>query len=372
MEHESFRGETRVVLAGGGTGGHIFAGKAIVEALNRRRPFLVMFVGTRRGMEEKALQEENMKLEYIDISGLKGLGLRGLFRAAVSIPRSLRQSLRILRNFQPHLAIGLGGYSAGPVLWQATRLKIATLIVEPNAFPGATNRWLKRRVDAAAVAFEETRQHLGKNCQVTGVPVRREFFSSSRTVRNPGRFRLLVFGGSQGSHRINQWITEALPVIKSNWEAPRSILEIVHQTGRADYAWVVERYRKLGIEADVRPFIDNMPQEMGYANLLVTRSGAGTVGELCAAGRVSILIPFAQAADQHQLHNARILEKHCASFVMEEKEVTCDKLAGRILAMAAQPQMLTRMEEVAQRLARPDAADRIANVACELLERRAA
>lgn len=347
-------------------------GKAIVEAMRERREVSVLFVGTRRGLEEKVLCGEDMKLEYIDTRGLKGMGLRGWLQGMLLIPRSLRQSSQILKSFRPHLAVGLGGYSAGPVLWQASRQGIATLIIEPNVLPGITNRWLNRRADAVAVAFEETRMYLGPRCHVTGVPVRKEFFAGASMSRDPHRFRLLIFGGSQGSRRINQWVSEALPRLKAEWKVEPSALEIVHQTGEADYARVLERYRSVGMAADIRPFIDNMPEEMGWANLVVCRAGAGTVGELCAAGRASLLIPFAQAADQHQLRNAQALERRGAAVLMQERVLNADRLAARILELAAQPQLLARMEGAARRLARADAAEKIADLASQLLERHAA
>lgn len=368
MAHEHQVEETKILLAGGGTGGHIYMGKAIVEALRKKRKLSVLFVGTQRGLEDRVLDKEDVIMESVNIKGLKGRGLGGLLQALFLVPRSLWQSSGILRRFQPQLAIGLGGYSSGPVLLQASRAGIATLIIEPNVYPGATNRWLKRWVDTVVVAFQETAQYFGEKCCVTGVPVREEFFAVTAYQRDPSRFRLLVFGGSQGSRRINRSMTEALPFLKHVWSVDSLDLEILHQTGQADHEWVQECYCRHGITADVRTFIDDMPRELGNANLVVSRSGGGTVGELCAAGRAAILIPFSRATDQHQLRNAQVLEQVGGARLLEEDEISGSLLADTIIELAARPDLRANMESAARLCAHPQAAHQIADLACELLD----
>ncbi len=362
----------RILVAGGGTGGHIFTGLAVVEAMRRTRPVEVLFVGTRRSLEKQLLNREGVSLAFVDIEGISGKGLAGWLRFLWLAPWSIWQSFRLVRSFRPRLAIGLGGYSSGPVLWVASRMGVATLILEPNAVPGLANRWLKRCADAIAVAFEETRAHLGERGQVTGIPVRPEFFGVREVERPAGFFRVLLFGGSQGSHRLNQLWLEALPHLEKSWDSRRGIFQVVHQTGEKDYRWVKEAYDRVAFPHEVHAFIHRMAEEFSRANLIVCRSGAGTLGELCAAGRAALLVPFPFSADQHQKANAEVLARKGAAMVAAEAELDGARLAAWIVSAAADTPRIGRMEEAAAAMAERNADEKIARLAWQMIDRKAA
>ena len=366
------RAEARVLVAGGGTGGHIFTGLCVVEAMCRMRPIEVMFVGTRRGLEEQLIGQKEIQLAWIDMDGIQGKGWRGWCGFFWRAPKSLWQSFRLVRSFRPGLAIGLGGYSSGPVLWVASRMGVATLIIEPNVLPGMTNRWLKNWVDAIAVAFQETRKYLGNRCEITGIPVRSAFFSGRHTRRPDGTFRMLLFGGSQGSHRLNQLWTAALPILAEKWDPSWGRLQIIHQTGEKDYQWVQRCYQGTPFSFEVCAFIQHMPEEFAQASLILSRAGAGTVGELCAAGRAGILVPFPHSAEQHQAANARVLERQGAALTVAENRLDGDRLAEIVMSLAADPQRREKMEKAAGAMVQEDAAGKIAALAWQLMDRKAA
>lgn len=357
----------RVLIAGGGTGGHIFMGVALARELVRRDPATeLLFVGGRRGLDARIIPQQGFKLELIDVEGLKGMSWKRLLMSLKLLPKSLWQSWRLIGRFRPDLAIGLGGYSSGPVLLAAALRGVPALIVEPNAVPGFTNRLLARFVDEAAVAFAEARQYLGGKGVETGVPVRPEFFSTAR--REPGeKFSLLAYGGSQGSHSINMALCGALPLLKPH----RDRLAITHQTGEADFELVARAYRSAGFTADVRPFIDNMAEALAQADLVISRAGAATIAELTAAGKAAILVPFPGATDQHQRRNAQTLAARGAAIVIDQSKLSGARLAREILALMDDRERLAKMQEASARLARPNAAARIIDLALRLAGGRA-
>lgn len=365
-------GKTRILLAGGGTGGHILTGLSILDVLRQEHPLEAMFVGTRRGLEVKLLTERDVQVAFLDIEGILGKGWMGWIRFLRLAPRCLYQSYRLLRSFRPDLVIGLGGYSSGPILWTAARMKNTTLILEPNVLPGMTNRRLKSLVDGIAVAFPETAEYLGTRCRVTGIPVRREFFACRQAQRPDNEFRLLLFGGSQGSQRMNALWIEALPSVVTQWNERWGKLEVVHQTGEKDYPRIQESYRRLGFAADIRAFITDMPAEFARAHMVLSRAGAGTIGEWCAAGRTGILIPFPFSAEQHQKENARVMERHGAALMLLEEETDARRLAGEVVGLAADPLRRQKMESMARAMSSGNAAEKIAGFARELLERKTA
>lgn len=346
-------------MAGGGTGGHVFVGVSIAREFQARDPDCdVCFVGTARPLESDILKREGFPLEVIDVGGLKGMSGMRLVANLLLLPRSLTQSWRILRRFRPHVVLGVGGYSSGPVLLAAALLRLPTIIVEPNAFPGLANRLLARIVRQAAVAFTEARARLGGKGVETGIPVRREFFKLAQ--RPPGRpFSILLSGGSQGSRALNHAMCDALPHLKDYGRR----LRIVHQTGAADLVWVRERYQREGMMAGVCAFIHNMPEEFDKADLIIGRAGAATVAELAAAGKAALLIPLPTAADDHQRKNAEALAVRGAARVLEQAELTGARLADEIRAFIERPEKLVAMSAACRALGKPAAAAQIVDLA---------
>ncbi len=267
----------------------------------------------------------------------------------------------VLREFQPDVVVGMGGYLAGPAMLEAALEDVPTVLIEPNAVPGFTNRVLAPVVRRAAVAYEETADYFGAKASLTGAPVRKAFFNVTAKEHLPP-FTVLVLGGSQGSKAINQSVIETVKHLASG----RIGFHLVHQTGERDYVAVQEAYQGLGVEVDVFPFIDDVPQALARADLVISRAGAISVAELAAAGKASLLVPFPLATDQHQRENARVFERAGAASAIDQHELTPERLAEEICGLLAQPERLKRMEKAAKTLARPDAVERIADMIEEL------
>ncbi len=396
----------RVLMVAGGTGGHIFPALAVAEELQRRggpgiAPYAIEFLGTHRPLEAKLIPAAGFRLRVVDAAGLNGIGGMQRVRNLLLLPRTAIAVARILREFRPRVVVGVGGYLAGPVMLEAALAGIPTLLIEPNARPGFTNRLLAPVVRAAAVGFAETAHLYGKKAQVTGHPVRRAFFDipprrpapPAATAESLAPFTLLVVGGSQGSKAINQVVVECLPLLEAfvapaltpappgidlAVEAPPGIdpacadlkvgstragaMRIIHQTGEHDYNEVLNNYQGRSLSAEVHAFIEDMPGALSQADLVISRAGAMAVAELAAAGRAALLIPFPGAADQHQLENALTMEKAGAVRVIVQAELTPQRLAGEIRELMANPATLENMEASARRLARPDAAACIADM----------
>lgn len=344
----------RILFAGGGTGGHIYMAVALARRLRRIDPaHQFLFVGTPRGLEERILSPLGFEWTTIQVGGLNRVGWRKAARSLSAIPASLLASRRILSQFRPHLMIGLGGYSSGPVALAARWMKVPSLLIEPNVEPGLTNRILGRWADGVAVAFEETRQRFGARARLTGIPVREEFSRILAGVRQEGPLRLLVFGGSQGSRPLNDFMTGAMQHLSPHQ------LQVCHQTGQADFERVKDAYAKGSFPAQIMPYIDDMPQAFGRADLVLSRAGASTVAEIAAAGRPSLLVPFPQAADDHQRKNALALAQHGAGILLEQSSLTPRKLAEAIRELEQDRQRLQAMSDAARGLAHPDSVDRI-------------
>ena len=328
--------DPRVVIAGGGTGGHLYPGIAIARELLARRPgTTVTFAGTARGIESRVVPREGFQLDLLRSAGLKGRSGVAVLRGLAMLPASAWDAWRILSRRRPHLVIGVGGYSSGPVVMLAALRRIPTLLAEQNAVPGLTNRLLSRFVNAAAVTFDSTVTYFGRRGFVAGNPVRPEFFQEelppeggSHGVRH-GRARVLIFGGSQGAHAINVAMVEAAPRL-----AAAGGVDITHQTGERDVELVRRAYQDAGLAARVEPFLYAMDREMKSADLVICRAGATTIAELTAAGRAAILIPLPTAADDHQRKNAEVLARAGAAELIEQKDLTGAVLADRILALA--------------------------------------
>jgi UDP-N-acetylglucosamine--N-acetylmuramyl-(pentapeptide) pyrophosphoryl-undecaprenol N-acetylglucosamine transferase len=370
---EQFQPALRVLMVAGGTGGHIFPALAVAEQLRARgahpersgRKYLIEFLGTKRPLEARLIPGAGFPLRSVNAAGLKGMsGFRGL-RNLMLLPRTAVATARVLRDFQPQVVVGVGGYLAGPVMVEAALQDIPTLLIEPNALPGFTNRVLAPVVRLAAVGFEQAARFYGEKARLTGLPVRAAFYTIP-SKRHVLPFGILIVGGSQGSKAINELMIQCAPFLgrESGW------LEVVHQTGETDYNAVREAFLEHGVRGRVHAFIDDMPGALAQADLVVSRAGAMAVAELAAAGRAAFLIPFPAATDQHQLANARALEVAGAARVLLQAELTPERLMREIRELLSEPLRLIEMERAAKSLARPEAAAHIADLVEELAARR--
>lgn len=352
----------RVIIAGGGTGGHIFPGVAIAREFKARDSQTeILFVGTEHGLEKKIIPREGFNLEMIHVAALKNVSMAKRIKSLLMLPGSFLEVRKLLKKFNPTVVIGVGGYSSGPVLLLAALQGLPTMVVEPNALPGFTNRILANFVDKAAVTFEVTKPYFKGKAVVTGNPVRPEFQNIAKKTRT-SQTHILIFGGSQGAHAINMAMIEALEKLSGH----KSQITITHQTGEKDLEQVRATYQQHGWSADVRPFIDKIVDEFARADLVLCRSGATTVAELTAAGKASILIPFPLAADDHQRKNAEALESAGAAKMIVQKDLTPDKLAQELLALIGSPEKVDLMEVASRKLARTDAAPRAVDLALEI------
>jgi UDP-N-acetylglucosamine--N-acetylmuramyl-(pentapeptide) pyrophosphoryl-undecaprenol N-acetylglucosamine transferase len=344
----------RVVIAGGGTGGHLFPGIAVARELQAVVPGAhVSFVGTSRGLESRVLPREGFALDLIRSGGLKGKSTAERVRGACLLPAGMLDAWRVLTRRRPDLVIGVGGYSSGPVVLAAAARGIPTMLLEQNAVPGLTNRLLAPVVGAAAVTFESTRRFFGGKAFLSGNPVRKEFLDRVEPEAPPAPgVRVLVFGGSQGAHAINVAMMEAAPRLVEREPS----LRLTHQTGERDVEAVRDAYRRRGLEADVQPFLYDMARRLRDADIVVCRAGATTLAELTAAGRPAILIPLAGATDDHQQRNAEALADAGAAEILPQQDLTGAELARRILSMSAEVDRRAHMAAAARGLARPDAA----------------
>lgn len=344
----------RVLFAGGGTGGHVYMAVSVVRRLLQEDSGAqILFAGARGGMEERILPPLGFPLETFPLGGLKNVGLRRRFQTLTQLLPAYVRSRRLLRRFRPHVVVGLGGYSSGPIVLAAARAKIPVILIEPNAYPGYTNRLLERFADQIAVGFPETARVWGTKAVVTGIPIRDEFFHLPLPDFDVVRLNLLVFGGSQGSQPINRLIMEAAPRLEEQ------NLHVIHQTGPEHYAEVAEHYRRTAKKVEVLPYIEDMPSMFGRAHLVLSRSGASTVAEIAAAGRPAVLIPFPAAADDHQTRNAQVLADAGAAVVLSQSSLTPPLLANALLELAADRNQLRRMATAARTVSVPEASGRI-------------
>jgi len=343
-----------LLIAGGGTGGHLYPGVAVARELMARVPgAAVTFVGTAAGIEARVIPREGLTLETIRSAGLKGKSPVALLRGLLLLPLSALDAWRVITRRRPSVVIGVGGYSSGPVVALAALRGVPTMLMEQNATPGLTNRLLSRLVRTAAVTYEESLATFGSKAFVAGNPVRPEFFApGSDAPAASGRTRVLVFGGSQGAHAINVAMAEAAAPLA----AATPGVDVTHQTGERDLAMVREAYAAAGLAARVEPFLYEMDREMRAADVIVCRAGATTLAELTAAGRAAILIPLPTATDDHQRKNADALARQGAARVIDQRELTGARLVEALLGLARDGAARNRMAEAARGLARPDAA----------------
>jgi UDP-N-acetylglucosamine--N-acetylmuramyl-(pentapeptide) pyrophosphoryl-undecaprenol N-acetylglucosamine transferase len=356
----TLRARLSVLIAGGGTGGHLYPGIAVARELMDRRPEArVTFAGTAGGIEARVLPREGFPLDVIRSAGLKGKSLAARLRGAALMPLSALDAWRLLSRRTPSVVVGVGGYSSGPIVALAALRRMPTLLMEQNAMPGFTNRALARLVDAAAVTYEESRAFFGSKAFVAGNPVRAEFFAprahGAQARGRTGGLQLLVFGGSQGAHAINA----AMAAAASTLAASSAPIRITHQTGERDLLMVRESYARAGLDARVEPFLYAMADEMHAADLVICRAGATTLAELTAAGAPAILVPFPGATDDHQRKNAQAMVSGGAARMIDQRELTGDRLAAEILAIGRDAALAARMSAAARAMARPDAAGAI-------------
>ena len=354
----------RAVLAGGGTGGHVIPALAIAQELKTRYGAELLFIGTSRGIENRLVPAAGYRLERVEIGALKKVSMATRIKTLFDLPIAVLKAKKILNDFRPDVVIGVGGYASGPAMLAAVFGGIPTVAFEPNVVPGFANKVVGMMVTAAAVQFEKTCRYFNR-CRVTGVPVREAFFAigKSEAKRCPTcPATVLVFGGSQGAHAINQAVVDSLEAL--NREIPN--LHLVHQCGERDYESLQPAYLRVSFSAELYPFINEMPEAFRKADLLVCRSGASTVAEITAAGKPAILIPFPAATDDHQTRNAEALVQAGAAVLMKESELTPERLVATVRELLSDKEKLTKMGEAAKALAHPNAANEIATMAAKV------
>lgn len=346
-----------LVIAGGGTGGHLYPGIAVARELLRQVPTAtVSFAGTARGIEARVVPNEGFDLDVIRSAGLKGKSIAARLRGAALLVPSFIDAWRLLSRRRPSVVVGVGGYSSGPVVLLAALRGVPTMVLEQNAAPGLTNRLLARVVRAAAVSYESTLPYFRGKGFVSGNPVRAEFFPAGDAGRSAGPpSRLLVLGGSQGARAINRAMADAAPLLFR----ARPDLTLVHQTGPRDLDDVRAAYTRAGVSATVEAFFDPVSERVHAADLVVCRAGATTLAELAAAARPAVIIPFPGATDDHQRRNAKVLSDAGAALVLDERELDADRLASTVLAPLSDAARLAAMSDAMRTFARPDAATRI-------------
>ncbi|MBW2436583.1 MAG: undecaprenyldiphospho-muramoylpentapeptide beta-N-acetylglucosaminyltransferase [Deltaproteobacteria bacterium] len=368
MQSSSEPKALRVVIAGGGTGGHLFPGLAIAqEFMARNKGNRVVFISTGNPLERSVLGQTDFRLESVTAEGIKGRGLWNQAKSALKIPKGIMQALRILKDYRPDLTVGLGSYSAGPVVVSAWLLRTKIVLHEQNILPGITNRILARFADRIYVSFDDTQARFAPHkIRLTGNPVRQELLNNHNgqpITPELKKFCVLIIGGSQGAHRINTTLIEALGQLTQKEE-----LFFIHQTGAADEQMVSEAYRRANIAAKVQSFFTQMGPLYKQADLIICRAGATTVAEVTAMGKAVIFIPFPFAADDHQTLNAATLANKGAAEMIHEKDINAGILAQRIEYYASHPQALETMALKAGRLGHPDAAQRIVDDCYDLVK----
>jgi UDP-N-acetylglucosamine--N-acetylmuramyl-(pentapeptide) pyrophosphoryl-undecaprenol N-acetylglucosamine transferase len=348
----------RVLIAGGGTGGHIIPALAVARELVARHGAEVLFVGTARGLEIRLVPEAGFNLRLIDVGPLKNVSLLTRLNTLLRLPSSISACKALVKEFQPSVVFGVGGYASGPAMAAALKLKVPTMVFEPNAMPGLANRLVGKKVQAAAVNFPSAVKWFN-NCEVTGIPVRPEFFHLQPPSSSAPR--LLVFGGSQGARIFNTHLPKVIPALLDAVPG----LTVLHQSGMRHVEMTQAAYATSGADPrrwEVRAFLSDMPEQFASANLVMARSGASTVAELAAAGKPSLLVPFAAAADDHQKRNAEaMVDAGAAVFLIEQDLDVSGKLFNMLTGLLTSPKQLASMADAARTQAHPGAAERIAD-----------
>jgi UDP-N-acetylglucosamine--N-acetylmuramyl-(pentapeptide) pyrophosphoryl-undecaprenol N-acetylglucosamine transferase len=351
-----------MIVTGGGTGGHLFPGLAVAEALAAQGDAQTLFVGSASGIEATTVPQTQFPFRALSIRGVRGRGWRGVLEFVRRLPPALVEAWRILGAFQPNLILGLGGYGSVPVVVAAWLRRVPSVLLEQNAHPGLANRLLAHLARRVCTTFAESARFFPAGRAVhTGNPVRH----LARSVQTaPEHFTIFVFGGSQGAHTINLAAVDAAKILGENISG----LRMIHQTGAADVEWVERRYREIGLHAEVWAFVHDMADAYARADLVVCRAGATTLAELAMVGKPSILVPYPFAADDHQRANAETFVQHGAAELILDRELSGERLAARVVALAGERTRLDAMGSAAQRLAVPDAALRVVEVCRQIAE----
>ena len=355
----------RIVIAGGGTGGHLFPGIAIAEEiLDRGNTNRIVFIGTKKGIEHRILGQLGYELQEIDVEGVKGRGLKALIKVTYQIPHSMWQSRQILKRFCPDAVIGVGGYASGPAVVTARIMGIPTAIAEQNAVPGITNRILSKFANLIFVTYAQTKDWFPQSKVIlSGNPVRKVFAAGRAQAQEEKQYRqLLIFGGSQGAAAINRNVIAMMPQLQKM----KDKLRVLHQTGDREVETVRRAYEQFGLDAQVTPFIVNMADAYAAADLIICRAGATSLAEITAAGKAAILIPYPWAANDHQTKNAEALASAGVAVIINENELTGQKLFGVIDDLLANKQKLRQMEEASVKLGNIKAAAKIVDACMEL------
>jgi UDP-N-acetylglucosamine--N-acetylmuramyl-(pentapeptide) pyrophosphoryl-undecaprenol N-acetylglucosamine transferase len=351
----------RMIVAGGGTGGHLFPGLAVAEALAAQGDASILFVGSAYGLEASTIPRTRFPFRALTLRGVRGRGLRGVLAFAAHLPMTLLQSRHIVSTFQPTLVLGLGGYSSVPIAVAAWLRRVPLVLLEQNVHPGLANRLLGRLARRICTTYPQSAHFFPAGKAVhTGNPVR-QMNSAARPV--PDRLTLFAFGGSQGAHTINCAMVDAAPILAQHVPG----VHIIHQTGAADAAWVRGRYREMGVVAEVLEFVHDMGDAYGRADLVICRAGATTLAEVTALSKPSILVPYPFAADDHQRKNAEVLRDQSAAEVILNAELSGERLAACVLELVNDRERLPAMAAAAGRLAVPDATQHVVAV-CRQVE----
>lgn len=359
----------KVVIAGGGTGGHLYPGLALAETFMKTLPETkILFIGTAHGIGSSPIPQQGFRFETVTATGFVGKGLFARLRSILSIPAGLSQSLRILKRFSPQLVIGIGGYVAVPVMLAAALLKIKRVILEPNVMPGLVNQVVAPLCHLVVTTFEASNAQLhSKRIKRLGIPVRPEITRPGLIERKEGVKTLLILGGSQGARSINQAMCAALPLLAEK----TSSVSIIHQTGKSDFDATRAAYDAAGVQAEVAPFIDDMGTAYAKADLVISRAGAGTLSELGVTGKPSVLIPFPHAGG-HQIANAKAFISAGASVMILDEDLSGEALAETILGLLSDSVKLQKMSAAAKRQGNPNAAEDIVKSCLALTEKNRA
>lgn len=346
-----------IVIAGGGTGGHVYPALAIADAIKTKNPSVqIHFVGTQRGIESRLVPQAGFTLHCLSVGTLKNTSVLGKIKTLWAMPSAFFQSLALIAKLKPHAVLGVGGYASGPFLLMAALTRVPTAVWEPNAHPGWTNRVLSKFVARAFVVFQNAGAFFNSS-KVTyvGMPVRKQIGAKPRSAHQ--RLRVLVFGGSQGARGINVVVAKAV----AQGGAWMNDVELVHQTGKFDFEMVREQYKNAPPQFSVLPYLDDMDQRYAWADIVICRSGASTVAELAAAQKCAVLVPFPFAADNHQQKNAEsLVEKNAAQMILQN-DFTVERFLSLISDFKAQPERIKEFETRIAKFHKPEAAEFIAN-----------
>jgi UDP-N-acetylglucosamine--N-acetylmuramyl-(pentapeptide) pyrophosphoryl-undecaprenol N-acetylglucosamine transferase len=356
----------KAIIAGGGTGGHLFPGIAVAREIERRHPGCeILFVGAQQGIEARVIPEEGFRLRLLPLGGIKRVGWKKAVRNLMAAFRGLLEARRILQEFQPSIVIGVGGYASFPMMGAAILGGFPRMIMEQNAIPGLANRVLGRWVDFVAVTDPRTTAFFGVRAQVTGNPIRPQFKTMPPKEHRPP-YTVLIFGGSQGAQSINTAVLSSLPLL-ADW---KDKLKFVHQTGERQLEAVRQAYAQSGFAFETHAFLTNMHERYAGADLIVSRAGMTTIAEVKASGRAAVLVPLPTAADDHQRANAREMVKEGAAIMIEQADLTGERFAQMLGELLADHDRLRAIEQNAKRLAVVDAESRIVDLAEQAIARR--